>query len=130
MAATSTWFYSRRGWESAVAGGLPRPTSPRPRKQSPHGGARRLSRCAPCAASSTGTATRSALYEALKTAELEAERVAQGRLEALAPPKVKPDAPCRDDALANLALYLGSGTAYDVATPLILALAEIDAKID
>ncbi len=72
----------------------------------------------------------SALYEALKIAELEAERVAQSRLEALAPPKVKPDAPRRDDALANLVLYLGSGTAYDVATPLTLALAEIDAKID
>lgn len=70
------------------------------------------------------------LHEALRTAELEAERVAQGRLEALAPPEVKAGVPRRDDALANLALYLGSGTAYDVATPLVLALAEIDAKTD
>jgi uncharacterized protein (TIGR02444 family) len=61
------------------------------------------------------------VYEALKTAELEAEHVAQDRLERLAPPPTAKAIP-RDDAAANLALYLGPGPALEAAAPLLEAL--------
>jgi uncharacterized protein (TIGR02444 family) len=63
-----------------------------------------------------------ALYAALKAAELEAERVAQDRLERLAPQPGAADASPRDDAAANLAAYLGQGAALVAAAPLLRAL--------
>lgn len=52
---------------------------------------------------------RATLYEALKAAELDAEHAAQDRLEALvAPTGSRPGATRLDDALANVARYLGA----------------------
>lgn len=69
-----------------------------------------------------------ALYAALKSAELEAEYVAQDRLERLAPPGGAPDAAPLEDAAAYLAAYLGPGAALEAASPLLRALAEPAAK--
>jgi uncharacterized protein (TIGR02444 family) len=70
------------------------------------------------------TADAAALYAALKAAELEAERVTQDRLDVLAPAAAEPPRQTRiADALANLALYLGQGAAFDAAAPIRLALA-------
>jgi uncharacterized protein (TIGR02444 family) len=66
-----------------------------------------------------------ALYEALKAAELEAEHAEQNRLEALAPPIAATMAGPIVDALANLAACLGSEAAFETAAPLRLALAEM-----
>jgi uncharacterized protein (TIGR02444 family) len=65
------------------------------------------------------------LYEALKSAELLAERAAQDRLEALAPAAADLSVATRlADAEANLALYLGPGAPLETAAPLRLALAQ------
>ncbi len=65
-------------------------------------------------------AGRPTLYAALKTAELDAERAAQDRLEALAPPPASVAVARLDDALANLDCYLGT---FGVPEPLRDALA-------
>ncbi|MGO8918909.1 MAG: TIGR02444 family protein [Stellaceae bacterium] len=65
------------------------------------------------------------LYEAAKAAELAAERIAQRRLEALAPPEVAPRAAARAaDAAANLALYLDGKAADEAAAPIVAAIAQ------
>lgn len=63
-----------------------------------------------------------ALYETLKAAELEAEHVVQNRLEALAPPIAVATTARIADALANLAVCLGSEAAFETASPLRIAL--------
>jgi uncharacterized protein (TIGR02444 family) len=65
-----------------------------------------------------------ALYAALKAAELEAEHVAQDRLERLAPPAAALHAAPLEDAVANLAAYLGFGAALEAAAPLLRALVD------
>ena len=67
-------------------------------------------------------AGQTSLYEALKSAELEAEHVAQDRLETLASAATFPRTARLDDAFANLARYLG---ARDVPEPLRTALATL-----
>jgi uncharacterized protein (TIGR02444 family) len=63
------------------------------------------------------------LYEAAKAAELAAERIAQRRLEALAPPEAAPGGAARAaDAAANLALYLDGKAAGDAAAPIFAAI--------
>ena len=64
-----------------------------------------------------------ALYEAAKAAELAAERIAQRRLEALAPEAGGADAAARAaDAAANLALYLEGNAADAEAAPIFAAI--------
>ncbi len=64
------------------------------------------------------------LYEAAKAAELAAERVAQRRLQALAPPAGAAEAGARAaDATANLALYLEGMSADAAAAPVFAAIA-------
>lgn len=65
-----------------------------------------------------------ARYAAAKAAELDAERVAQRRLAALAPPPGPHSAAAAADAAANLALYLG-GDGSEWAAPIFAALAAI-----
>lgn len=62
------------------------------------------------------------LYQSAKAAELDAEHVAQDRLERTAPPRQPGTAPF-EDALANVALYLGSD--IDVPAPLRAGLAAL-----
>jgi uncharacterized protein (TIGR02444 family) len=63
------------------------------------------------------------LYEAAKAAELAAERIAQRRLEAQAPPAETADAAARAAAAAaNLALYLKAKGADAEAAPLYAAI--------
>jgi uncharacterized protein (TIGR02444 family) len=65
-----------------------------------------------------------ALYEAAKAVELEGERVAQRRLEALAPAPAALSAESRvADAAASLALYLGGTPARAIAAPIFAAIA-------
>ncbi|HXZ02488.1 MAG TPA: TIGR02444 family protein [Stellaceae bacterium] len=65
------------------------------------------------------------LYEAAKAVELAAERIAQRRLEALAPPETVPGGAARAaDAAANLALYLAGKAADAAATPIVAAIRE------
>jgi uncharacterized protein (TIGR02444 family) len=65
-----------------------------------------------------------ALYEAAKAAELAAERIAQQRLQALAPPARAADAAARAaDAAANLALCLDGEAATAEAAPIFAAIA-------
>ncbi len=65
------------------------------------------------------------LYEATKAAELAAERIAQRRLEALAPSESAPARAARAaDAAANLALYLSGKAAGEAAAPIFVAIAE------
>jgi uncharacterized protein (TIGR02444 family) len=71
----------------------------------------------------TSEADAADLYGALKAAELAAERVAQNRLETKAPDRIESSAAGRvTDAIANLALYLGPGSAWASAEPLQTAL--------
>lgn len=64
------------------------------------------------------------LYEAAKAAELAAERIAQRRLEALAPPEAVSNAATRAaDGAANLALYLDGRSAGEEAAPIFAAIA-------
>jgi uncharacterized protein (TIGR02444 family) len=63
------------------------------------------------------------LYAAAKAAELAAERIAQRRLQLLAPPRATRSAAVRAaDAAANLALYLEGKHAADAARPIFAAL--------
>jgi uncharacterized protein (TIGR02444 family) len=65
-----------------------------------------------------------ALHAALRAAELKAEEHAQNRLEILAPGPAEHSGAARfEDVLANLALYLGPGAAFEAAAPIRLALA-------
>jgi uncharacterized protein (TIGR02444 family) len=64
------------------------------------------------------------LYEAAKAAELAAERIAQRRLEALAPRQTASDAASRAaDAAANLTLYLEGRSVGEEAAPIFAAIA-------
>lgn len=63
------------------------------------------------------------LYEAVKAAELAAERIAQQRLQRLAPAEPFRAAGERaGDAGANLALYLGDRNAEETAAPIFAAI--------
>jgi uncharacterized protein (TIGR02444 family) len=63
------------------------------------------------------------LYEAAKAAELAAERIAQRRLQLLAPLSAARSTAARvADAAANLALYLDGKQAGDTAAPIFAAL--------
>jgi uncharacterized protein (TIGR02444 family) len=64
-----------------------------------------------------------ALYEAAKALELEAERMAQRRLAALAPPPAASAESRVADAAASLALYLGGASAQGTAAPIFAAIA-------
>lgn len=65
------------------------------------------------------------LYEAAKAAELAAERIAQRRLEALAPPETAPDGAARAAAAAaNLRLYLDGKAAGETAAPIFAAITQ------
>jgi uncharacterized protein (TIGR02444 family) len=67
------------------------------------------------------------LYEAAKTAELAAERIAQRRLQMLAPPEAERGAAERtSDARANLALYLEGRRAEQTAAPIFAAIGRGD----
>jgi uncharacterized protein (TIGR02444 family) len=67
--------------------------------------------------------TLTALYEAAKAVELEAERVAQRRLAALAPTAGTRSAESRvADAVAGLALYLQDGAGHDAAAAIFAAI--------
>jgi uncharacterized protein (TIGR02444 family) len=64
------------------------------------------------------------LYEAAKAAELAAERIAQRRLQALAPAEPsRAEAERAADAAANLQLYLRGKDAEDTAVPIFAAIA-------
>jgi uncharacterized protein (TIGR02444 family) len=66
-----------------------------------------------------------ALYEAAKAAELAAERIAQHRLQALAPAAGEVDAATRAaDAAANLSLCLEGAAAVAAAQPIFAAIAD------
>jgi uncharacterized protein (TIGR02444 family) len=68
--------------------------------------------------------TLTALYQAAKAVELQAERVAQQRLEALAPAPAAVAAASRvADAAASLTLYLGETPARAIAAPIFAAIA-------
>ena len=63
------------------------------------------------------------LYEAAKAAELAAERIAQRRLQLLAPAEsARPQGERVGDAAANLALYLKGRGAEESAAPLFAAI--------
>ena len=65
------------------------------------------------------------LYQAAKAVELAAERIAQRRLEALAPLEAAPDGAARAAAAAaNLALYLDGKAAGAAAAPIFAAIAD------
>jgi len=67
-------------------------------------------------------------YGIVKATELEAEHIAQDRLEALAPIKTPADAEARRaDALANLALYLGGGARFAAAAEAIRSALQSEA---
>ena len=64
------------------------------------------------------------LYEAAKAAELAAERIAQRRLQLLAPAEAaRPESERAADAVANLRLYLRGKDADDTAAPIFAAIA-------
>ena len=64
------------------------------------------------------------LYEAAKAAELAAERIAQRRLQLLAPAEAaRPPGERAADAAANLALYLRGRNADEAAAPIFAAIA-------
>lgn len=71
------------------------------------------------------TASQPDLLATVKAAELEAERVAQQKLAAMAPPLGEGNGDGIADARASLALYLGDEAAFEGATPLIDALKEM-----
>ena len=63
------------------------------------------------------------LYEAAKAAELAAERIAQRRLQLLAPTDpARPEGERATDAAANLRLYLGGRGAEETAAPIFAAI--------
>ena len=84
-------------------------------------------RAARRAVKADGAPETAALYKSIKAVELEAERVEQGRLAALAGPPVVgvSDAERLAAAVDNLGLYIGAERLESVAAPVVAALREI-----